>query len=63
MPDNKKAVGRDRRRIAAGQPYELSYFKRKHKLTPEQARKIIREAGNSREKANELAERMKKDAS
>ncbi len=29
MPDNKKAVGRDRQRVAAGQPYELSYFRKK----------------------------------
>ncbi|MBP2236618.1 hypothetical protein J2Z31_003132 [Sinorhizobium kostiense] len=60
MPDIKKSVGRDRRRVAAKQPYELSYFKRKHKLTEEQARKIIKEAGNSREKANALAENVKK---
>lgn len=53
MPDAKKSVGRDRRRVAAEQPYELSYFKRKHKLTEEQAR-------NSREKANALAEKVKK---
>ncbi|WP_026619954.1 DUF3606 domain-containing protein [Ensifer sp. WSM1721] len=60
MTDRKKAVGRDRRRVAAGQAYELIYFKQKHKLTAEQAREIIRDAGNSREKANELAEKLKK---
>ncbi|PDT50569.1 DUF3606 domain-containing protein [Sinorhizobium fredii] len=60
MADNKKSVGRDRGRLAVEQPYELSYFKRKHTLTDEQARKIIKEAGNSREKANELAEKLKK---
>ncbi|WEX75240.1 DUF3606 domain-containing protein [Sinorhizobium numidicum] len=60
MPDNKKSVGRDRGRAAAGQAYELSYLKRKHKLTEEQPRKIIREAGSSREKANALAEKVKK---
>ncbi|AUX78436.1 DUF3606 domain-containing protein [Sinorhizobium fredii] len=60
MPDSKKSVGRDRGRVAAEQPYELSYFKRKHKLTEEQARKIIKDAGNSREKANALAEKVKK---
>lgn len=38
MPDNKKAVGRDRHRVAAGQPYELSYFRKKHSLSIEQAR-------------------------
>ncbi|WEX75102.1 DUF3606 domain-containing protein [Sinorhizobium numidicum] len=59
MPDNKKSVGRDRQRVASEQPHELSYFKRKHKLTDDQARKIIKEAGNSREKANALAETLK----
>ncbi|ARO24762.1 hypothetical protein TAL182_CH03017 [Rhizobium sp. TAL182] len=61
MADDKKNVGRDRSRVAAGQSYELNYFKRKHGLTEDQARKIIKEAGNSREKANELAEQVKKD--
>ncbi|MHA4731201.1 DUF3606 domain-containing protein [Ensifer adhaerens] len=60
MADDKKNVGRDRGRVAAGQAYELHYFMRKHGLTMGQARDIIREAGNSREKANALAEKQKK---
>lgn len=60
MADNKKDLGRDRRRVAARQAYELNYFKRKHGLTMEHARDIIKEAGNSREKANALAEKQKK---
>ncbi|KQX52269.1 MULTISPECIES: DUF3606 domain-containing protein [Ensifer] len=60
MADDKKNVGRDRGRVAAGQAYELNYFKRKHGLTDDQARKIIKEAGNSREEANALAEKRKK---
>ncbi|MDX0979385.1 DUF3606 domain-containing protein [Sinorhizobium medicae] len=60
MPDNKKAVGPDRQRVAAGQPYELSYFRKKHSLAIEQARDIIRKAGNDRDKANALAEKVKK---
>ncbi|QIG70386.1 DUF3606 domain-containing protein [Rhizobium phage RHph_N28_2] len=59
MADDKKNVGRDRGRVAAGQGYELNYFKRKHGLTEDQARKIIKEAGNSRVKANALAEKLK----
>ncbi|PSS59455.1 MULTISPECIES: DUF3606 domain-containing protein [unclassified Ensifer] len=47
MADDKKNVGRDRGRVAAGQAYELNYFKRKHGLTECQARKIIKEAGTS----------------
>lgn len=41
MADDKKNVGRDRGPVAAGQAYELNYFKRKHGLTEDQVRKII----------------------
>jgi hypothetical protein len=60
MPDNKRSVGRDRGRVAAGQPYELSYFRKKHGLSIEQARDIIKKAGNDRDKANALAKKVKK---
>ena len=59
MPDNKREVGRDRKRVAAGQAYELSYFRRKHGLTADQAKEIIKKAGDDRDKANELAEQAK----
>ena len=55
-----KRGGGDRRRVAAKQPYELSYFRRKHGLTREQAVKIIEEAGGDREKANAAAQRLRK---
>lgn len=61
MPDNtRRRDGRDRSKVAANQPYELYYFRKKHDITVEQARKIIREAGNNREKANAAAERLKR---
>jgi len=60
MADDKRNTGSDRQRVAAGQAYELHYFMRKHGLTMAQARDIIKEAGNSREKANALAEERKK---
>ncbi|WSH67083.1 DUF3606 domain-containing protein [Rhizobium ruizarguesonis] len=60
MSDNKKSVKQDRKRVAADQPYELYYFKNKHKLSDEQARDIIKKAGNDRDKANSLAEQLKK---
>jgi len=60
MADAKSKRGAaDRRRIARGQAYEVSYFARKHGLTAEQARKIIQQAGGSREKANRLAEKKR----
>ena len=50
----------DPKLVAAQQPYEVSYFRRKHDLTKEQAVEIIKKAGNSREKANQLAGEAKK---
>lgn len=59
MADNRsKRGGSDRRRIAAGQPYEVNYFRRKHGLTRDQAEDIIRRTGGDRAKANAEAERV-----
>jgi hypothetical protein len=56
MADDKtKKGGADRKRVAADQQYEAAYFARKHKISAADARSIIQQAGNSREKANELA--------
>jgi hypothetical protein len=41
--------------VSAGQPYEVSYFARKHGLSTTEVRAIFNEAGPSRAKANELA--------
>ena len=60
LADNKKEVKLDRKKVATEQAYELSYFKRKHGLTTDDAVKIIKQAKNNREKANELAEKHKK---
>ncbi len=49
----------DPKLVAAQQQYEVNYFKRKHNLTKEQAIAIIKQAENSRVKANELASRIK----
>jgi len=53
--DTRKRGAADRRRVAAGQPYEVSYFARKHKISTADARDIIREAGSDRNAANALA--------
>src|SRR3954469_4608561 len=53
--DDKAKRGKaDRSRVAASEPYEVSYFARKHGITADEARAIIREAGPSREAANAL---------
>jgi len=53
--DTRKRGAADRRRVAAGQPYEVAYFARKHKISTAEARDIIREAGSDRNAANALA--------
>ncbi|MEW9838606.1 DUF3606 domain-containing protein [Mesorhizobium marinum] len=60
MADDKSKVKQDRKRVAAGQPYELNYFARKHHLSKEQAVAIVKKAGNDRDKANKLALSAKK---
>ncbi|MBX5046983.1 DUF3606 domain-containing protein [Rhizobium lentis] len=56
----QKAVKQDRNRVSAGQLYELSYFRRKHGPTVDQAKDIIKKSGNDRDKANKLAEQRNK---
>lgn len=66
-PRAKKATGddkakrgtADRVRVAGGEPYEVSYFARKHGLTATRARTIIAQAGSDRAKANALAKGAK----
>ncbi len=60
MPDDKSKRGAaDRSRVAAGEPYEVNYFARKHGLSREEAQKIIKQAGGNRDKANQIAETKK----
>lgn len=53
--DTRKRGAADRRRVAAGEPYEVAYFARKHKISTAEARDIISEAGSDRKAANALA--------
>ena len=57
--DKSKRGGTDRKRVAAGQGYEVTYFARKHGITTEQARKLIKDIGNDREKLNAAAAKLK----
>lgn len=58
--DNKAKRGKpDRSRVAAGEPYEVAYFARKHKISAAEARAILKEAGADRDAANALAKRGK----
>ena len=61
MADNKSnRGGGDRRRVGGGQGYEVNYFARKHGITAAQARELIKEVGNDREKLNAAAGRLSK---
>lgn len=59
MTDDKmKTDGRDRSRVSGSEPYEVEYFAQKHGLSAEQARGLIADIGNDRDKLDEAAERL-----
>jgi hypothetical protein len=60
MATAKTTRGRnqDRSRVAGGQGYEVNYFARKHGITAQQARDLIKEVGNDRDKLNAAAARL-----
>ena len=63
MPDNQT----DRHsgevsRTYAGQGYAVPYLARKHGLTKQQARDLIRKVGHDRDKLNEAAAQLKAKA-
>jgi hypothetical protein len=61
MVDSKsKRGGADRRRVAGGQGYEVSYFARKHGISADQARRLIDKIGNDRDKLNKAAAKLGK---
>jgi hypothetical protein len=61
VADDKTNRGaRDRARVSGSEGYEISYFARKHGISSQQARDLIKQVGNSRAKLNEAAERLKK---
>jgi Protein of unknown function (DUF3606) len=62
MAEEKTTRGRsqDRDRVAGGEGYEVEYFARKHGITAEQARELIKQHGNSREALDREAEKLKK---
>jgi hypothetical protein len=58
--DKSKRGAADRSRVALSEPYEVTYFARKHGINAAEARDIIREAGPDRKAANALAKARKK---
>jgi hypothetical protein len=60
MADDKTKRGAgDRARVAAGEDYEVGYFARKHDITTQEAEDLIKQVGNSREKLDEAAAKLK----
>jgi hypothetical protein len=56
MTDNKDLRGgQDRAKVSGSEPYEVEYFANKHGISMDRAREIIRQAGNDRAKADQLA--------
>ncbi len=61
MSDNKKKVGKpDREHVATCQPYEISYFAKKHGISAEDARRIVKQHGGDRHAADNAANRLKR---
>jgi len=46
------------RRRQLDEPYSVDYFARKHDISVEQARELIRKIGRDREKLNEAAAKL-----
>lgn len=60
MADDKAKKGQqDRSRVAAGEPYEIAYFARKHGISAEDARRIIMRHGSDRDACDKAANRLK----
>ncbi len=64
MADEKTTRGRnqDRERVAGGQEYEVEYFARKHGISAEQARELIKQNGNNRDTLDREAAKLTKRA-
>jgi hypothetical protein len=58
MDSERKHKASDRRKVANSEPYEVEYFARKHNISREQARELIRQIGNDREKLNAAASKL-----
>ena len=54
MPSNSAS------RTYAGQGYDVTYFSRKHRISKQQARDLIRKLGHDRDKLNKAAIELSK---
>lgn len=56
MAKRAKRIGTRRRQ--SDEPYSVNYFARKHDISVEQARELMRKIGRDREKLNEAAAKV-----
>ena len=54
----RKKRNNDIRRRLSDAPYSVDYFARKHDISPEQARELMRKVGRNRDKLNEAAAKI-----
>ena len=60
MADDKtKRAFQDRDRVSADENYEIRYFAKQHRITPEQVRELIREHGNERKTLEREARKLR----
>lgn len=57
MAKHKRRIQSIRRRLLEA-PYNVDYFARKHDISPEQARDLMRKLGRDRDKLNEAAAKL-----
>jgi hypothetical protein len=58
--DRSKTGAQDRRTVASEEPYEVSYFAKKHGLTNGQINELIKKHGRDRATLDAEAEKLKK---
>ncbi|TPI67397.1 DUF3606 domain-containing protein [Mesorhizobium sp. B2-8-9] len=60
MSDDKaRRDFRDRDRVSAEEDYEVRYFAKQHRISPEQVRDLIREHGNDRKTLGREARKLR----
>jgi hypothetical protein len=59
MSDNNQKQAQDRKLVAGGEKYEVSYFAKKHGLELKDAKRIIDAHGPDRDAADKAAQRFK----
>jgi hypothetical protein len=57
--DKSKRGAADRDRVSASEPYEVAYFAKKHGISSDDAKRIIKQHGSDRDSADRAASKLK----